>query len=137
MRPRKPRRNCLNCGRECARPEKKYCNFSCQQKYARNQFIERWKSGVESGCMVDGSLSGYVRNYLLGKYNYQCSRCGWDEKNIRTGKSPLEIDHMDGNWKNNEESNLVVLCPNCHSLTPTFRSLNNGYGRKHRRAAVA
>ena len=31
------------------------------------------------------------------------------------------LPHIDGN---NEESNLQLLCPNCHSLTPTFGALN-------------
>ena len=35
---------------------------------------------------------------------------------------PLELDHIDGNHKNNVLSNLRLLCPNCHSLTPTFRN---------------
>ena len=35
-----------------------------------------------------------------------------------------EIHHIDGNHYNNEESNLQLLCPNCHSLTPTFGALN-------------
>jgi 5-methylcytosine-specific restriction endonuclease McrA len=30
----------------------------------------------------------------------------------------LELHHVDGNRFNNELSNLQILCPNCHSLTP-------------------
>lgn len=36
-------------------------------------------------------------------------------------KIPLEIDHIDGNKKNNDRNNLRALCPNCHALTPTWR----------------
>ena len=49
-----------------------------------------------------------------------------------TGHVPLEIDHIDGDAENNIETNLRVLCPNCHSLTPHFRNLNKGKGRKWR-----
>lgn len=37
---------------------------------------------------------------------------------------PLELDHVDGNSDNNTLSNLRLLCPNCHSLTPTYRGKN-------------
>lgn len=37
---------------------------------------------------------------------------------------PLELEHIDGNHHNNERNNLEALCPNCHSLTPTWRGRN-------------
>jgi len=37
---------------------------------------------------------------------------------------PLELDHIDGNSSNNILSNLRLLCPNCHALTPTYRGKN-------------
>ena len=58
--------------------------------------------------------------------------CGWAEINIKTGKVPLVADHIDGNWRNNTEENLRLVCPNCDSLSPTYAALNRGNGRKHR-----
>lgn len=69
---------------------------------------------------------------MLEKSSYKCSQCGWSEKNPISNKIPLEIDHIDGNYKNNSEDNLRVLCPNCHSLTKTFKALNYGNGRSGR-----
>lgn len=40
---------------------------------------------------------------------------------------------IDGNYKNNREENLILLCPNCHSLTSTYKGANMNYGRKQRR----
>lgn len=40
-----------------------------------------------------------------------CERCSYNE-NIQI----LGVHHKDRNRKNNDLSNLEVLCPNCHSL---------------------
>ena len=34
----------------------------------------------------------------------------------------LELDHIDGDSRNHLLNNLRLLCPNCHSQTPTYRS---------------
>ena len=70
---------------------------------------------------------------LLQKCNYKCEKCGWGELNTFTNKVPLQIHHIDGNSENNTESNLQVLCPNCHSLTSTYKGANRNFGRKDRR----
>jgi hypothetical protein len=82
-----------------------------------------------------------IEDYLSNKYPIQsdrlrrrlineevlqprCSNCKldtWMDQPI-----PLELDHVDGNHENNALDNLRLLCPNCHSLTPTFRGKNKG-----------
>lgn len=49
-----------------------------------------------------------------------CEQCRWAEK-TEDGYLPLELDHINGNRHDNRLENLRVLCPNCHSLTPTHR----------------
>ena len=55
-------------------------------------------------------------NYKLPK----CEHCGVGEE-WNGLPLVLELDHIDGNSDNNKLDNLRILCPNCHSQTPTFR----------------
>jgi hypothetical protein len=59
----------------------------------------------------------------------RCSKCRSHKRHPVTGRVPLEIDHLDGNYADNSPSNVGLLCPNCHALTPTYRALNKGNGR--------
>lgn len=118
-------KTCLNCG-ETINPRNKFCNNYCQNEYQYTQYIKRWKNGLETGLKGKYSISNYIVRYLFEKYNGQCSRCGWHEENPYTHKVPLEIEHIDGNYKNNNESNLDLICPNCHSLTATYKGANRG-----------
>lgn len=97
-------------------------------------YIDNWKLGKVSGTKGNGEqISSYIRKYLFEKFDNKCSKCGWNQVNLFTNKIPLEVEHIDGNCQNNVEENLLLLCPNCHSLTSTYRALNKGYGRKNRR----
>ena len=66
----------------------------------------------------------------MKKYDNKCSECGWGEINQHTGTIPLELEHIDGNPYNNSPDNVTLLCPNCHSLTSTYKGANKGHGRK-------
>lgn len=58
----------------------------------------------------------------------RCALCGVEA--VWRGKPlPLEVYHIDGDWRNNRIENLRILCPNCHSTTDTYR------GRARKRAA--
>ncbi|MFI0821597.1 HNH endonuclease signature motif containing protein [Streptomyces sp. NPDC021098] len=63
----------------------------------------------------------------------RCALCGtgpcW-----RGGRLPLEVDHIDGDWRNNRPTNLRLLCPNCHSATDSYRG--RGKGRRSRATNV-
>ena len=59
----------------------------------------------------------------------KCEICGisnWQDKPIT-----LQVHHKDGNPKNNDFSNLQILCPNCHSQTDNYCSKNRKTKIKH------
>jgi hypothetical protein len=115
---------CLNCG---VFTTNKYCSHVCQQQFKWNEK----KSLIENG---DITLNvRHYKKFLIEKHGEKCMKCGWDEKHPVTGKVPIELEHKDGNSENNNINNLELLCPNCHSLTPTYRALNVGKGRHKRR----
>lgn len=119
--------------RETSRPNYKYCSNSCQQDHQYQGYIQSWKEGREKGLDSLGLVSRYVKRYLRIKYNDKCSLCEWSKINPVTGKVPLVADHIDGNWKNNTEENLRLICPNCDALSPTYAGLNKGKGRAGRK----
>lgn len=113
------RKACIRCGIEIGKGSKKYCSVECQKLFNAEQAIN---AGIASWTTI--------RGYLL-KTNRKCSDCGlaeWKQKPI-----PLEIHHVDGDSNNNAFNNLVLICPNCHALTPTYKARNKGNGRAYRR----
>ena len=102
------------------------------QKFYADKRLEKiylWKKGELDGSRGKTATAHWLRDYLLEKYDYKCSSCGWGETNTFTGKIPLELEHIDGDFTNNKEENLTIVCPNCHSLTATYKGANKKQGR--------
>jgi hypothetical protein len=123
---------CLNCEKRLSSKRNKYCDQKCQHEHLQILYIKDWKSGKKTGVSGRNGTSKRLRKYIIEKYDNKCSKCGWNEVNEYSGNTPLELEHIDGNWKNNKEENLTLLCPNCHSLTGTYKALNKGNGREYR-----
>ena len=123
--------NCLNCN-SIIDKYKKICNNKCQKEFQYKEYIANWKNNKENGLRGDYQISMYIKTYLFDKYNNKCAKCGWGKVNKFTNRIPLEIEHIDGNYQNNKEDNLILLCPNCHSLTSTYKGANRNHGRKQR-----
>lgn len=66
-----------------------------------------------------------LKNKLL---DYKCESCNISE--WQGHSLSLDLDHKNGNNRDNRLENLRFLCPNCHSLTNTFRGKNINSGVK-------
>ncbi len=50
------------------------------------------------------------RRLAFAHYEPLCAHCGFGVPAI------LEVAHLDADRGNNDRSNLVILCPNCHKM---------------------
>lgn len=105
--------------------------------------IERFNISIEHFCRPAPSNSSFVTRPLAeilvknSDYLYTQnlkrrlvneglleSKCSVEECGITHSwlgqPISLQLDHIDGDRANNEIENLRLLCPNCHSQTPTY-----------------
>ena len=123
---------CKNCKKEYFHHSSSwgiYCSLKCQNQFQTSTKIKKWLIGDDNPINTNGLLRPWARKYIFGINNNKCSMCGWSKVNLSTGRIPLEIDHIDGDYRNNILSNIRLLCPNCHSLTSTYKNSNKGKGR--------
>lgn len=118
---------CPICGKNCRHT---YCSLNCMQKYAYSRNIAKWLAGEIAGWTgKTKNLCKFIRRWLHETRGTACSECGWDKKHPVDGAILTEIDHVDGDAENCRPENLKILCPNCHSMTPTFRARNKNSKR--------
>ena len=66
------------------------------------------------------------RRRVIEEQEEKCLNCGLSE--WLGIKLTLELDHINGINTDDSRKNLRCLCPNCHSVTPTWRGRNKPVG---------
>lgn len=121
-------RMCSNCNKNITmyRPPAThiFCSSRCLKEFKfKVNILPRFEKGKISNRLT-------LKKVLTKLKGYKCFDCGlisWKHKPIS-----LELDHIDGNTTNDFPINLRLLCPNCHSQTPTWKARNKGFGRGSR-----
>jgi hypothetical protein len=91
--------------------------------------MEKWRDNIKQTWLNKYNATPFSelgmenrRRRVFEEQNYCCNRCGIAE--WQGVKLSLELEHKDGNSHNNARENLEGLCPNCHSITDTWRGRN-------------
>jgi len=100
--------------------------------YKPNQGGKGFKKNKTTKIKTSDILNGLYPYYQTYKLKLRlieenikkdiCEKCLISEWMGR--KLKIELHHKDGNRHNHLLKNLILLCPNCHSQTDTFRSKN-------------
>ena len=135
---KKPKKFCINCGKELLHKKSTYCSTKCQQEYIfkkRVEEIDKTGKFPVSNCKIFEIKEvnrKFVRKYLEYKFGHRCSICSnthWLGQPIL-----LIVDHIDGDIENHNVDNYRLVCSNCDATLPTYKNKNRGKGkRKYRR----
>ena len=110
-----PISNCLYCKEDFRWMPSQSTGKFCSQKCRHTHLLSE---KVKSGNYTKSNAKSYFRR--INEYKCQiCSISSWNGKPLT-----LQLDHIDGNNKNNLVENFRWLCPNCHTQTDTWGTKN-------------
>lgn len=102
---------CPYCKNKFECPKNKDTKFCSKRCWGDFQVEAR----LTKGSIFDKSIRGWCYRHLEQK----CYECGqdtlWNNKPLR-----LQVDHRNGDTHDNRQSNLGMICPNCHTQTETW-----------------
>jgi hypothetical protein len=119
---------CLQCGNKI-KSSNKFCSVKCNGKYKHisnyNNYIKNPKD-FNNGNYIPKNF----KDFFMIEQDYKCKICGikneWNDQLLI-----FVCDHIDGDCSNNIRENIRMICPNCDSQTPTFKSKNKKSKRRN------
>ena len=124
--------NCIVCGKPLLKGHK---TEYCQQHLVEHRRVEKLNKWLETGdteMTVDTTIRGVIRDYIYARQDNKCAICGID--NFWNGQQlNFVLDHIDGDASNSSSENVRLICPNCDSQLPTFKSRNSNSKRTGRK----
>lgn len=104
--------NCANCNKVFKRRKNHLTNsksglYFCDRKC--KEFAQSLKGGLKAIQPSHYGTAGIDYRSLFAEHELVCKRCGYNEF-----RSCVDIHHIDEDRNNNDKSNLIPLCCNCH-----------------------
>lgn len=110
---------------------KKYAiKYECFKKNPSGKGISKRGNPIPLIDIFEGKHPQYQSNKLRIRIleeniiEWRCNNCKMIE--WLGNPIPLELNHINGVSSDHALNNLELLCPNCHSLTSTYRGKNKG-----------